>query len=815
MITAPQTTDAITDATEPVTPPSPVTPDDRAAVCLDYFGDTHLLADVRQWRDTGVLPEGDELQRLERLALGYATRRADLSFPPPTPYEQACEEALAFDPPEGLKAARLTIHQIADALGLVDWSDYGRYVQAADSQVITEAQGLAKRLAASENARTEGDHLISLARGEDPSITSSDEWLGEMAEQFEYDLDKNYPRQIKMQFEQMEEALEAARQETEELRAELEISKAAPGSALEALVAKWRDESNEVARMVPGDCADELEAALRQHAEVKPQGGAVPTLEQHVATVRREQEGLTEGERLAVEESYDQLAPLLARPSQPVAQGPAWTRERASDLCAAYEALTDARGPKQELRETMYIAGARLFGAQRLSAPVAGGVDADDHVPASDEDIESTYAGHRQRIQDGETLDSLRRQVRVGERLRGMLIQRRKDAEAEVSRLLAEVSANTEAFASYQDLLVKHTDRMTAAESEVTRLKQELAETSRRLKQRSADLEATTVRKATAEQTAADWQGRAEAAEKRAAEAEASRNLAADREQDSEKRAAELERDVCMYIADWQDIAGQRDTLRAELAKVRELNHELGRAHKAAEAELAACKQELAVAVQHEGNVRTALRATENELAACKAKLDRLREACTLRNGEQSAYAHCVSLGLSAPQIVALAMKRIQAAIAATKPELACQLAESGNAKSGDNAKCAVCNEVQAEHHYNGACYGLCGKFVSKFPVKPAEPSPVEPDPDAPKGVEALPSYWDARRKAQGKPDASRCGAELRVALAAVPSAVDVEALARRVERHDDVLRMLCAPGGILRDGREKALAALDGRGGE
>lgn len=42
----------------------------------------------------------------------------------------------------------------------------------------------------------------------------------------------------------------------------------------------------------------------------------------------------------------------------------------------------------------------------------------------------------------------------------------------------------------------------------------------------------------------------------------------------------------------------------------------------------------------------------------------------------------------------------------------------------------------------------------------------VSPDPDAPTTIAALPDYWDERRKRQGKPDLSRCAAELRVALA-------------------------------------------------
>lgn len=49
------------------------------------------------------------------------------------------------------------------------------------------------------------------------------------------------------------------------------------------------------------------------------------------------------------------------------------------------------------------------------------------------------------------------------------------------------------------------------------------------------------------------------------------------------------------------------------------------------------------------------------------------------------------------------------------------------------------------------------------------------PSPNAPTDIAALPDWWDARRLAQGKPDASRCAAELRVALASkhAPSPLD------------------------------------------
>lgn len=46
------------------------------------------------------------------------------------------------------------------------------------------------------------------------------------------------------------------------------------------------------------------------------------------------------------------------------------------------------------------------------------------------------------------------------------------------------------------------------------------------------------------------------------------------------------------------------------------------------------------------------------------------------------------------------------------------------------------------------------------------ELAPVKADPCAPTNIAALPDYWDARRAREGKPDLSRCGADLRQALA-------------------------------------------------
>lgn len=49
---------------------------------------------------------------------------------------------------------------------------------------------------------------------------------------------------------------------------------------------------------------------------------------------------------------------------------------------------------------------------------------------------------------------------------------------------------------------------------------------------------------------------------------------------------------------------------------------------------------------------------------------------------------------------------------------------------------------------------------------KPHELADVRSDPRAPYDIARLPDYWDQRRAAEGKPDKSRCGADLRQALA-------------------------------------------------
>jgi hypothetical protein len=65
------------------------------------------------------------------------------------------------------------------------------------------------------------------------------------------------------------------------------------------------------------------------------------------------------------------------------------------------------------------------------------------------------------------------------------------------------------------------------------------------------------------------------------------------------------------------------------------------------------------------------------------------------------------------------------------------------------------------------ACLGG-QEAVGRIQAHPsAEPITVGADPSAPKRVAELPAYWDERRKRQGKPDTSRCAAELRVALEA------------------------------------------------
>lgn len=48
-------------------------------------------------------------------------------------------------------------------------------------------------------------------------------------------------------------------------------------------------------------------------------------------------------------------------------------------------------------------------------------------------------------------------------------------------------------------------------------------------------------------------------------------------------------------------------------------------------------------------------------------------------------------------------------------------------------------------------------------------------DPDAPRKVADLPDFWDRRRLLEGKPDTSRCAADLRQALEALSTWGDEE----------------------------------------
>jgi hypothetical protein len=76
----------------------------------------------------------------------------------------------------------------------------------------------------------------------------------------------------------------------------------------------------------------------------------------------------------------------------------------------------------------------------------------------------------------------------------------------------------------------------------------------------------------------------------------------------------------------------------------------------------------------------------------------------------------------------------------------------------------------------------------------------VEADPDAPKDIAALPDYWDERRKRQGKPDLSRCAAELRVALASSAVVVPLsEEEARIVHESGDWIGRSTQLAAILR----------------
>lgn len=61
-------------------------------------------------------------------------------------------------------------------------------------------------------------------------------------------------------------------------------------------------------------------------------------------------------------------------------------------------------------------------------------------------------------------------------------------------------------------------------------------------------------------------------------------------------------------------------------------------------------------------------------------------------------------------------------------------------------------------------CRAALGRLVAAC-SEPLVLNPAEPQPDAPTDIALLPDYWDERRRKQGKPDLSRCAAELRIAL--------------------------------------------------
>jgi predicted RNA-binding Zn-ribbon protein involved in translation (DUF1610 family) len=95
----------------------------------------------------------------------------------------------------------------------------------------------------------------------------------------------------------------------------------------------------------------------------------------------------------------------------------------------------------------------------------------------------------------------------------------------------------------------------------------------------------------------------------------------------------------------------------------------------------------------------------------------------------------------------------------------------------------------------------------------------VEADPEAPQNIELLPNYWDARRAREGKPDLSRCGADLRAALQQVePDRFFVDESYRLAKRVRELEAQLAAQPS--RDRLERAesilrdLASYVGNGG-
>jgi hypothetical protein len=67
-----------------------------------------------------------------------------------------------------------------------------------------------------------------------------------------------------------------------------------------------------------------------------------------------------------------------------------------------------------------------------------------------------------------------------------------------------------------------------------------------------------------------------------------------------------------------------------------------------------------------------------------------------------------------------------------------------------------------------------------------SDPHPVARDPHAPAEIGKLPAHWDERRKRQGKPDASTCGADLRHALEVTLGMLRTSAHAMQHEHEGD-----------------------------
>lgn len=78
---------------------------------------------------------------------------------------------------------------------------------------------------------------------------------------------------------------------------------------------------------------------------------------------------------------------------------------------------------------------------------------------------------------------------------------------------------------------------------------------------------------------------------------------------------------------------------------------------------------------------------------------------------------------------------------------------------NGPCGECHLCGFHDALNTLNGPARALRSALTS------TSGAAVEPDPEAPLDVAALPDYWDARRERLGKPDKSTCAAELRRAL--------------------------------------------------